>query len=114
MVSVDVKHHVYLLTVTYFGTYLYSADTHPGNLLLKSLMAMSRVTCFIPQAHTGNCSSDWRPCNLSMTRVLPTPPTTHDREDWVLRAQELCKIEVDILGIMSLIVRTTSADLKQH
>ena len=39
MVSVDVKHHVY-----------------HGNLL-KSLVTMSRVTCFIKRAYKGSCLS---------------------------------------------------------
>ena len=48
----------YLLTYQYqwtitFCTYLYSVGTHHRNIL-KLLVTMSRVTFFIPQAHTGN------------------------------------------------------------
>ena len=39
---------------TYFGIYLYSVDTHHGNLL-KSFATMSRVTFFILHGHMRNC-----------------------------------------------------------
>ena len=45
----------------FLDTYLYSIGTHYGNLL-KSLVNMSRVACFIPWVLTGNCISCHTKC----------------------------------------------------
>ena len=67
MVSVDVKHHVYLLcshlligyTITYAMVPIHSVGTHLGNQL-KSPVTMSRVACFILWAHTGTNYRVWK------------------------------------------------------